>query len=92
MVTRAISGRIARCVLTWSGSPLTALEDACGTTGAAIRPAALARALQQPCSEGFIVAIRQEDRERFEETTGNVYSRWIGETTTPSGFRLAEPD
>lgn len=92
MVTRAISGRIARCVLTWTGSPLAALEAACRSTGAAIRPAALAKALQQPCREGFIVTIRQEDRERFEETTGGVYSRWIGETTAQAGFRLAEPD
>jgi len=95
-VTRAASGRIARCVLTWSGDPLIALEAACGTVGALINPGVLSAALsgtpQEPGREGFIVAIRRDDRERFEETVSGVYARWIGESITRPGLRFSEPD
>jgi len=30
--------------------------------------------------DGYIVSIRKEDRERFEETMGGAPCRWIGET------------
>lgn len=95
-MTRAASGRIARCVLTWSGDPLIALEAACGTVGALVNPgvlsAALSGTLQEPGREGFIVAIRRDDRERFEETVAGVHARWIGETTALPGLGLSGPD
>jgi hypothetical protein len=81
-----VSGRIARCVLGWSGDPTPALEAASLSTGALLCPQFLAEALQQATGGGFIVAIRREDRERFEETIAGVYSRWIGETTTQPGL------
>lgn len=88
-VTRAASGRIARCVLQWSGDPVGALEAASVRTGASVWRLALGEALQRAAAGGFIVSIRREDRERFEETTDGVFSRWIGETTAPPGLRLS---
>ncbi len=86
-VTRAASGRIARCVLRWSGDPFVALESACESTGATVWNLALEEALQRMAGEGFIIAIRREDRERFEETMAGIDSRWIGETTARQGLQ-----
>jgi len=64
----------------WSGDLLAALKTACRTAGASVWPRLLSEALEQANGGGFIVSIRREDRERFEETVAGVYSRWIGET------------
>jgi len=34
----------------------------------------------EPARGGFVVSIRADDRERFEETMDGVAFRWIGET------------
>lgn len=88
-VTRAASGRIARSVLIWVSDPIAVLEGACVDAGASVRPLVFAEAFQLTRGEGFIVSIRREDRERFEETMAGCHIRWIGETTAAPGLRFS---
>jgi hypothetical protein len=79
-VTRAASGRVARCARPWAGDPVAAVEAASGAVAATVRPEAVAEFLSGGARDGYIVSIRKEDRERFEETMGGAACRWIGET------------
>lgn len=89
-IARAAAGRVARAAMAWTGSPEAALSAAAGGLGVEVRTDALERA--EAAAEavaaanadterrGYIVAIRQEDRERLEETVRGLRARWIGET------------
>ncbi|HAE22927.1 MAG TPA: phosphoribosylformylglycinamidine synthase [Spirochaetaceae bacterium] len=48
-----------------------------------------ARALFSESGGRFVVSIRREDRERFEETLTGLPLRWIGETTEDPSFILS---
>ncbi|MDX9958639.1 MAG: AIR synthase-related protein [Spirochaetia bacterium] len=50
---------------------------------------AAARALFSESGGRFVVSIRQEDRERFEETLSGLSFRLIGQTTEEPGFSLS---
>jgi phosphoribosylformylglycinamidine synthase len=45
-----------------------------------------ARALFSESGGRFVVSIRREDRERFEETLTGLPLRWVGETTEEPSF------
>lgn len=88
-LARAVSGRIVRSLRRFSGKPQEALYEASTSCGCLIRGAALAAVT--PCPPGgYLVSIRRDDRERFEETMHGTGARWIGETTVSSGFLMTE--
>lgn len=83
-MARAAAGRVARAAIAWAGSPDEALSSAAGELCVEVRSDALERAgpAVGDAAEriGYLVAVRREDRERFEETTRGLRARWIGET------------
>ncbi len=91
-MARAAAGRVARAAIAWAGSPDEAFSSAAGELCVEVRSDALERAgpavgdasgdAAGDAAEriGYLVAVRREDRERFEETTRGLRARWIGET------------
>ncbi|HPE89633.1 MAG TPA: hypothetical protein P5298_07940 [Spirochaetia bacterium] len=82
-MARAAAGRVARAAIAWAGSPDAALSSAAGELCVEVRSDALERAgAAGDAAErlGYLVAVRREDRERFEETARGLRARWIGET------------
>lgn len=102
-LARAISGRIVRsCHDCSDGGIAVALAESClgGRVGLEAsldglpgcwdeRDAGAARALFSESGGRFVVSIRKQDRERFEETMGRSFLRWIGETIPGDTFRIA---
>jgi phosphoribosylformylglycinamidine synthase subunit PurSL len=103
-VARAISGRILRsCHDCSDGGLAVALAESClgGRVGLKANldglpglwddhvPGSAARALFSESGGRFVVSIRQEDRERFEETLSGLPFRLIGQTTGEPGFSLS---
>ncbi|MBP7263612.1 MAG: phosphoribosylformylglycinamidine synthase [Spirochaetia bacterium] len=103
-LARAVSGRIARsCHDCSDGGLAAALAESClggrvgleaelgglpGTWRTAGCPDPAPAALFSESGGRFVVSIRPEDRERFEETLSGHTVRWIGRTTADPGFTL----
>jgi len=69
---------------------LAALGEAATTTGAVVRLDAVTASSSSHHAAGYIVSIRRDDRERFEETMSAVHARWIGETSERPGLGLIQ--
>ena len=76
---------------TWAASDGSASSGSALAVGSAYPSCAglAARALFSESGGRFVVSIRQEDRERFEETLSGLPFRWIGQTTGEPGFSLS---
>ncbi|MFH2114684.1 MAG: AIR synthase-related protein [Spirochaetota bacterium] len=103
-VARAISGRVLRsCHDCSDGGMAVALAESClgGRVGLKASldglpgnwdnqtPGSAARALFSESGGRFVVSIRQEDRERLEETLSGLPFRLIGQTTDEPGFSIS---
>jgi hypothetical protein len=86
-LARAASGRLLRCVRRWTGEPGAALAEASTARGASLSRGAMGDLAAMGSREGFLVSIRGDDRERFEETMDDVPARYVGETGGPPGVR-----
>lgn len=103
-LARAISGRVVRsCHDCSDGGAAVALAESClggrvgleaelgglpGRWAAVEEPGREARALFSESGGRFVVSIRREDRERFEETMSGLPFRWIGRTLPEPRFEL----
>ena len=86
----AVTGRVVRSLRRCDGGVMAALEDAAARVGARVRPAAIdafREGTAAPAPVDYLVSIRQEDRERFEETIHPARARWVGETEAAPGIR-----
>ena len=69
---------------------MAALELAATSVGARVRTGALDAFrgdTTAPATVDYLVSIRKEDRERFEETIHPALARWVGETEVAPGIR-----
>ena len=88
-----LTAQLDRLPGSWSG-----FNEAAGTGGSVVgsttggevpTASSAARALFSESGGRFVVSIRHEDRERFEETLSGLPFRFIGQTTEEPGFSLS---
>ncbi len=85
LLMHAVAGRVVRSLRRCDEGVMAALEAATIEVGARVRLDALG---EDPAAPGlFLVSIRREDRERFEETIHPAPARWAGETESAPGIR-----
>jgi hypothetical protein len=93
MLMRAVAGRVVRSMRRCDDGVMAALEAAAVQVGASVRldaldaPGPAPATPASPAPERFLVSIRPEDRERFDETIHPARSRWVGETEAVPGIR-----
>ena len=75
----------------WSASGGNIIAGRTSAAGSAdpVYAGLAARALFSESGGRFVVSVRQEDRERFEETLSGLPFRWIGQTTEEPDFSLS---